>query len=157
MQMKKNPPAVARQRNPLRSLALILAAAALLPLLPAGSLARADDSVGTVTQVSGSAQIQRIGATLAAQPGTPLKLHDQVTTAPDASATLGFADGSSITLNGATGVAIEDATVVNGQNLPTRVTLLSGKIHTNVPDKAGNPHSIEVDTPATHETGPAPN
>ncbi len=74
-----------------------------------------------------------------------------MTTAPDASATLGFADGSSITLGGGTGVAIEDAMVVSGQTLPSRVTLISGKIHTNVPDKAGQQHSIEVDTPSVHD------
>jgi len=154
--MKRNEHKIDKIRNPKRSIALILAGA-MLGFLSSASIAGADDSVGTVTQVNGSAQIQRTGATLAAQPGTPLKLHDQVTTAPDASATLGFADGSSITLGSGTGVAIEDATVVNGQTLPSRVTLLSGKIHTNVPDKAGNPHSIEVDTPSLHETGPAPN
>ena len=154
--MKRNEHKIDKIRNPKRSIALILAGA-MLGFLNSASIASADDSVGTVTQVNGSAQIQRTGATLAAQPGTPLKLHDQVTTAPDASATLGFADGSSITLGSGTGVAIEDATVVNGQTLPSRVTLLSGKIHTNVPDKAGNPHSIEVDTPSLHETGPAPN
>jgi len=154
--MKRNEHKIDKIRNPKRSIALILAGA-MLGFLSSASIASADDSVGTVTQVNGSAQIQRTGATLAAQPGTPLKLHDQVTTAPDASATLGFADGSSITLGSGTGVAIEDATVVNGQTLPSRVTLLSGKIHTNVPDKAGNPHSIEVDTPSLHETGPAPN
>lgn len=139
-----------------RSSALILAAL-MLGLVGSSSQARSDDSVGSVTQVSGSAQIERAGATLAAQPGTPVKLHDRVTTAPDASATLGFADGSSISLNGGTGVAIEDQVVVNGQTLPSRVTLLSGKIHTNVPDKTGQQHSIEVDTPVIHATGPAPN
>lgn len=145
-----------RPRTTKRSIALLMAGA-ILALLSAGSQARADDSVGTVTQVSGSAQIQRASGTLAAQQGTALKLHDRVTTAPDASATLGFADGSSITLGGGTGVAIEDAMVVSGQTLPSRVTLISGKIHTNVPDKAGQQHSIEVDTPTVHETGPAPN
>jgi hypothetical protein len=148
--MKKSEP------NFKRSIALITAGL-VLGLLNATSPARADDSVGTVTQVSGSAQIQRAGATLAAQQGTPVKLHDRVTTASDASATLGFADGSSIALNGGTSVAIEDASVVNGQTLPSRVTLLSGKIHTNVPDKTGNQHSIEVDTQSGTATGPAPN
>jgi hypothetical protein len=139
-----------------RSIALI-AAGLMLGLFHAGAQARADDSVGSVTQVTGSAQIHRGGATLAAHQGTPLKVHDQVTTQPDASVTLGFGDGSSMALNGSTSVAIEDSATVNGQTVPSRVTLIRGKIHTIVPDKTtGQSHSIEVDTTNTQATGPAP-
>jgi hypothetical protein len=145
-----------RIANP--SIAFIVAGMMLsFVLLDASSPARADDSVGSVTQVTGSAQIQRAGATLPAQQGTSVMLHDRVTTAPDASVTLGFADGSSIALNGGTSVAIEGVKVVNGQPLPSRVTLTSGRIHTNVPDKTGQQHSIEVDTQSGTATGPSPN
>jgi len=54
-----------RPRTTKRSIALLMAGA-ILGLLNAGSQARADDSVGTVTQVTGSAQIQRASGTLAA-------------------------------------------------------------------------------------------
>jgi hypothetical protein len=147
-----------RKRITNRSIASIVAGLILgLGVLDASPPARADDSVGSVTQVTGSAQIQRVGATLPAQQGTSVMLHDRVTTAPDASVTLGFADGSSIALNGGTSVSIEDVKVVNGQPLPSRVTLMSGKIHTNVPDKTGQQHSIEVDTQSGTATGPSPN
>ena len=152
--MKRNEHKIDKIRNPKRSIALILAGA-MLGFLSSASIASADDSVGTVTQVNGSAQIQRTGATLAAQPGTPLKLHDQVTTAPDASATLGFADGSSMTLSGSTNVTIDDTTTVNGQTVPSRATLISGDVHTHVPD--GQPHRIEVNTPTMKVTGASPN
>ncbi len=138
-----------------RSIALMLAATALGLL--ASTAVRADDSVGTVTQVNGSAQIERGGATLAAQQGTPLKLHDKVTTQPGAAVTLGFGDGSSMALSSSTSIAIEDSSVVNGQVVPSRVTLISGDIHTIVPDKTGQPHSIEVNTENAKVTGPAPN
>jgi len=129
----------------------------MLGLLNTSSLTGADDSVGSVIQITGNAQIQRGGATLAAQQGTPLKLHDKVTTQPDGSVTLGFADGSSMALGGGTSVTIEDSTTVTGQTLPSRVTLLSGNIHTIVPDKTtGQSHSIEVDTPNAKVTGPLP-
>ena len=49
----------------------------------------------TVSQVTGTAQIQRGGASLPAQAGTPVKLHDVVTTQPGSTATLSFPDGSS--------------------------------------------------------------
>ena len=158
--MKKTGPWIDQPRKRIanRSNSFIAAVLILgLGVLDATSLARADDSVGSVTQVTGSAQIQRGSSRLAAQQGTSVKLHDRVTTAPDASVTLGFADGSSIALNGGTSVAIEDVKVVNGQPLPSRVTLTSGRIHTNVPDKTGQQHSIEVDTQTSTATGPSPN
>ncbi|MGB8685428.1 MAG: FecR domain-containing protein [Candidatus Binatus sp.] len=155
--MKKIESGVAMRRITRPSTALI-GAAALLGLLSVNSAVRADDSVGSVTQVSGSAQIQRGGATLAAQQGTPVKLHDEVTTQPGASVTLGFADGSSIALSGNTSIAIEDSAMVNGQTVPSRVTLINGDIHTIVPDKTtGQQHSIEVNTANSKATGPAPN
>ena len=153
--MRKIESSIDRRRITNRSIALMLAATAFGLL--ASTAVRADDSVGTVTQVNGSAQIERGGATLAAQQGTPLKLHDKVTTQPDASVTLGFGDGSSMALSSSTSIAIEDSSVVNGQIVPSRVTLISGDIHTIVPDKAGQPHSIEVNTENAKVTGPSPN
>jgi hypothetical protein len=153
--MKKLESGIDVRRTTRRSVALAVASA-MLGLL-ASSAVRADDSVGTVTQVSGSAQIQRGGATLPAQQGTPVKIHDTVTTQPDGSVTLGFGDGSSMALSSNTSIAIEDTAAMNGQMVPSRVTLISGDIHTIVPDKAGQPHSIEVNTPNSKVTGPSPN
>ena len=138
-----------------RSAALIVMAT-IFGLLSSTAV-RADDSVGTVTQLSGSAQIQRGGATLPAQQGTVVKVHDTVTTQPDASVTLGFSDGSSMALSGNTSIAIADTAAANGQMVPSRVTLISGDIHTIVPDKTGQPHSIEVNTENAKVTGPSPN
>ena len=117
--MRKIESSIDRRRITNRPIAIILAAAALG--LFASTAVRADDSVGTVTQVNGSAQIERGGATIAAQQGTPLKLHDKVTTT-DGSVTMGFGDGSSMALSSSTSVEIEDSTAVNGQNVPSRVT-----------------------------------
>src|SRR5271169_6523530 len=123
--MKKIESGIDVLRTTRRSVALVVAA--MLGLL-ASTAVRADDSVGSVTQVSGSAQIQRGGATLAAQQGAPVKVHDEVTTQPGASVTLGFADGSSMALGGSTSIAIEDSATVNGQTVPSRVTLINGDI-----------------------------
>lgn len=154
--MKKIESCIDARRTTRRS-AVLITAAAMLGLL-ASTVVRADDSVGTVTQVGGSAQIQRGGATLPAQQGTPVKVHDTVTTQPGASMTLGFSDGSSIALSGDTSIAIEDTTSMNGQTLPSRVTLISGDIHAIVPDKTtGQQHSLEVNTANAKVTGPAPN
>ena len=129
-------------------------ATAAVGLFAAGTSARAGEVVGWVAKAAGVAQIQRAGATLAANNGAQIELHDQVTTQPDSTLTLGFPDGSSLALSGSTSVAIDEASIVEGKVVPSRVTLLSGKIHTIVQDKTGPPHSIEVDTPNTR-TNPA--
>ncbi len=152
--MKKIEPGIDTRRIARRSVAFMVAAA-MIGLLSASSLVRADDSVGSVTQLSGNAQIERGTEILPAEQGTPVKLHDEVTTHPGASATLGFADGSSMTLSGSTNVTIDDTTTVNGQTVPSRATLISGDVQTHVPD--GQPHRIEVNTPTMKVTGASPN
>jgi hypothetical protein len=146
-----------RKRIGNRAIALVVASAMLGLGLMASSLARADGGVGSVTQISGNAQIERGGATLAAQQGTPVMVHDKVTTQPGASVTLGFSDGSSIVLIGSTSVAVEDMTAVNGQPVPIHVTLISGDIGTVVPDEAGEPHSVEVTSPNSKAIPASPN
>jgi hypothetical protein len=149
-----------RRRINYRAIAFVAAGLILgLGLLDASMPARAADAVvGTITQVSGNAQIQRAGSAIAAQPGTPIKVLDTITTQPDASTTLGFADGSSMALTGGSSIKIEDVAIVNGQTVPSRVTLISGQVHTNVPDKTtGQQHTIEVDAQNQKVTGPAPN
>jgi len=157
--MRKIEPGRERRRITNRSIVLIvfMLAGVMLGLANTSRWARADDSVGSVSQITGKAQIERGGATIDARQGTPLKLHDKVTTQPNSSATLGFGDGSSIALGSGTSIAIEDSTTLNGQTIPSRVTLISGNIHTIVPDKTtGQSHSIEVDTPSVRVTGPSP-
>ena len=139
-----------------RSIAFVAVNVMLAFGLLASAPARAADSVGSVTQVSGSAQIERGGATLAAQQGTPVLVQDKVTTQPGAAVTLGFVDGSSIGLSGSTSVAIADGGTVSGQTIASRVTLISGDIHTIVPDKAGHP-PVVVNTDNSKATGASPN
>ncbi len=145
-----------RKRIGSRSFAFVAASVMFALGLFASSPARAVDSVGSVTQISGSAQIERGGATLAAQQGTPVLVQDKVTTQPGAAVTLGFVDGSAIGLSGSTSVAIGDRSSVSGQTIASRVTLLNGDIHTVVPDKPGQPPA-EVNTENSKATGASPN
>ena len=139
-----------------RSLA-VLTVAAILISIPAVRAAAVGE-IGSVVSVSGDAKIGRGGATLNAATGMPIQVHDQVSTSPDGNVTLGFPDGSSLSLTGSTAISIDDSTVVEGKPAPSRVTLLRGKLHTNVPDKtSGAPHTIEIDTPEVRAIAPAPN
>lgn len=156
--MKKGKAGTGGRRVHNRSIALVAGGLMIGLGMLVCATARAEDAVGSVTQISGDAQIERGGAKLPVDEGTVVKVHDKLTTQPGASLTLGFGDGSSIALSPNTSIAIEDSTTTNGQTLPSRVTLLSGDIRTIVPDRTtGHQHSIEVDTPNTKETGPSPN
>ncbi len=115
-----------------------------------GSNAAATGELGTIASVSGDAKIVRGGATLNANSGTAIQIHDQISTSPDGNLTLGFADGTSLSLAGATTISIDDIATVDGKPAPSRITMLHGKLHTNVPDKnTGGAHTIEIDTPDT--------
>jgi hypothetical protein len=108
----------------------------------------ADEVVGLVSETTGVARIQRAGSTLAVNRGTAVMVHDQVTTEPDSTVILKFPDGSSLSLAAASSVAIDEAELVGGNMVPSRVTLLSGNIHASVPDKTtGASRKMEVDTP----------
>jgi len=158
IEMNKIKPGNDRSRKQIsnRYIAFVAASVMLGLGLLASSPARADGSVGSVTQISGNAQIERGGATLAAQQGTPVMVHDKVTTQPGASVTLGFRDGSSIVLSSGTSVAVEDSSTANGQTIASRVTMIRGDIHTVVPDKAGQPR-VEINTENSKVTGTSPN
>lgn len=135
-----------------------IAIAALLGLLDNSSARAAGYYICSITQVSGNAQIQRGGATIPAQQGTPIMVRDRVTTQAGASLTLGFDDGSSVTLSGGTTVEIQNNTLTATQAQTSHVTLISGDIHTIVPDTPTRPqHRIEVNTTNSKVTGPSPN
>jgi hypothetical protein len=144
-------------RHRIHAPALKLAPLALLFFAASAPLTSfADEIVGSVTKSNGVVELTRAGATIEATPGTPVRLHDTVTTQPEANAMLGFPDGSSLELGESTRVVIEASQVVGGQAMPSRVTLLGGSVHANVPDKsAAGPHTIEVDTPHTRAVGDA--
>src|SRR5580704_6156071 len=145
IEMNKIKPGNDRSRKQIsnRYIAFVAASVMLGLGLLASSPARADGSVGSVTQISGGAQIERGGATVAAQQGTPLMVHDKVTTQPGASVTLGFVDGSSLALSDSTSVGIDNSSTANGQTIASCARLISGDLHTIVPNKAGQPR-VEV-------------
>jgi hypothetical protein len=135
-----------------------IAAVALLGLLANSPARAAGYYICSIIQVSGNAQIRRGGSTIPAQQGTPIMVEDRVTTQFGASVTLGFDDGSSIALSGGTTVEIENNTLTSGQAQTSHVRLISGDIHTIVPDTTtGAQHRIEVNTTNSKVTGPSPN
>ena len=130
----------------LRALSLgVLALIAITAIAPA---AHAQSTVGTITQLTGAASIQRAGATIAAAPNMPVMLHDRIVTNPNASLTIGLVDNSSLQLGSASTLVIDDSVLVNGVGAPSKVGLLQGDLHSLIVGAMkGSSTTFEVNTP----------
>jgi hypothetical protein len=136
-----------------RSGATIVRAAMLLGLammltVAAEPAAYAQNTVGTITQVSGLANVQRGGSTLAAANQMPILLHDRITTQAGGSVTIGLIDNSSLQLGENAILTIDDSLLVNGVGAPSKVGLLGGKLHARIKGAMrGASTTFEVHTP----------
>jgi len=124
---------------------LMLAMLAIVAVVPA---AHAQNTVGTITQIQGTANIQRNGATIAAVSNLPVMLHDTIVTDPNASLTISLVDNSSLQLGASTTLRIDNSVLVNGVGAPSRVGLLGGDLHTVILGAMrGSSTTFEVNTP----------
>jgi hypothetical protein len=98
----------------------------------APSLARAQQIVGTVTELSGSAQIQRAGATIAVAQGMSVELHDRLATSINSSAIVRLNSGITLTLGDHTNLTF-DQTVTAGGTGRTQLNMLEGGLRSVVP------------------------
>jgi hypothetical protein len=130
---------------------------ALMSPALAASPACAVDSVGTITQIQGTATLDRGGAPVPITNDTPVMLHDKITTGPNSLVGIYFADGSTLSITSSTSVELAESTMVNGNAVVSKVKLFGGLVHANVPDKPGVPtRRLEIDSTNTHALGPAP-
>ena len=121
---------------------------AMLTIVAAVPAAHAQNTVGTITQIQGAANIQRSGATIAAVPNMPIMLHDQITTPPNGSLTIGLVDNSSLQLGASSTITIDNSVLVNGVGAPSKVGLLNGDLHTVILGAMrGSSTTFEVNTP----------
>jgi hypothetical protein len=112
------------------------------------SVALAQSTVGTITQLKGVATIQRGGATTLAMLNEPVMLHDKIVTDPNASMTIGLVDKSFMQLNSSTTLTIDDSVLVNGVGAPSKVGLLGGDLHSVIVGAMrGSSKQFEVHTP----------
>jgi FecR protein len=107
-------------------LALVLSAVFFAP-----SIARAQQ-VGTVTRLSGSAQIQRAGATISVVQGMAVQLHDRLATSVSSSATVTLTSGISLTLAEHTNLTFNQNVAAGGAR-NTELNLLEGGLRSIVP------------------------
>ena len=125
-----------------------LAAVAMLAMAAIAPSAHAQSTIGTITQLSGTANIQRAGATIAAAPNMPVMLHDRVITYANSSLTIGLVDNSSLQLGASSTLVIDDSVLVNGVGAPSKVGLLGGDLHSVIVGAMRGPSTtFEVHTP----------
>ena len=110
------------------------------------SMARAQQVVGTVTQLVGSAQIQRGTANIPVAQGTAVELHDRVATAARSTATVTLTSGSTLTLYYNTSLVFDQAVVGVATPGSTRLRLLEGAMRSLVPALVQT-QSFEIHTP----------
>jgi hypothetical protein len=125
-----------------------LSALATVLMAAAEPVAYAQNTIGTITEVSGTANILRGGANLAAAKQMPILLHDRLTTQPGSSVTIGLIDNGSLQLGQNGILTIDDSMLVNGVGAPRQVGLLGGQLHALINGAMrGNSTTFEVHTP----------
>jgi FecR-like protein len=125
-----------------------LAVMAIIAIAAIAPAAHAQNTVGTITQLAGTANIQRAGATIAAAPNMPVMLHDRIATDANASLTIGLVDNSSLQLGASSTLVIDESVLVNGVGAPSKVGLLNGDLHSLIVGAMrGSSTTFEVNTP----------
>ena len=125
-----------------------LAMLAMIAITASAPAAHAQSTVGTITQLAGTANIQRAGATIAAAQNLPVMLHDRIVTNPNASLTISLVDNSSLQLGSASTLVIDSSVMVNGVGAPSKVGLLQGDLHSLIVGAMkGSSTTFEVNTP----------
>lgn len=121
---------------------------AMLLLSAAVPAAYAQNTVGTITQLQGVADIQRNGATTPAAVNEPVMLHDKIVTEANASLTISMVDNSSLQLGASSTLTIDESMLVSGVGAPRKVGLLGGSLHsTLLGAMRGSSTMFEVNTP----------
>ena len=128
--------------------ALIFLALASLVFCLAPSIARAQQVVGTITQLSGSVQIQRAGATIGAASGVGVDLGDRIVTGAGGHAVIVLNDRSTMDISPSSNITLDQFTV-SGGTTTTRIGLLSGALRSlvNSGTAGGAAANYEVHTP----------
>jgi hypothetical protein len=125
-----------------------IAAQVMIATIALVAVAHAQNTVGTITHVTGAANIQRAGATIAATPNTAVMLHDKVITQANSSMTIAMVDNSYLQLGASTTLTIDESMMVNGVGAPSKVSLTEGALHSVINGAMrGSTTTFEVHTP----------
>jgi hypothetical protein len=127
------------------SAAYLYLALVLLSVSFAPSIAGAQQ-VGTVTDLKGSAQIQRAGATVAVVQGMAIQLHDRFATSINSNATVTLTSGITLSLAEHTNLTFDQNATAGAAARNTQLNLFEGGLRSVVPPLLRN-ESFEIHTP----------
>ncbi|MBV8362481.1 MAG: FecR domain-containing protein [Deltaproteobacteria bacterium] len=101
-------------------------------------------NAGKITELHGTADVQRNGRLIAATPAMPILVGDKLETSRQSSVTIELVDGSQLTLSDASSVVIDRAMTSTADPM---IELFKGKLRSIVNIAAGRLRGFEVHTP----------
>jgi ferric-dicitrate binding protein FerR (iron transport regulator) len=105
-------------------------------------------TAGSITAISGTATIERAGATIPAAYGTKVNVGDRIVTAAASNLTITLTDNSQVELTDSSNLTIDQNTLnASGSRDTTKLTLLTGLVRSLVRTTPGTPPNYEVHTP----------
>lgn len=108
----------------------------------------AQNVAGSISQLTGSAQVQRAGANINATQAMAIDLHDRISTASASVLTVTLTDGSTLAMGASSTLSIDENVVTGGTRQSTRVGLLGGSLRSLVSVALrGAAPNFEVQTP----------
>jgi hypothetical protein len=107
----------------------------------------AQDTVGQVTKVTGSAKLERGGVEVDAAPTMPIKARDKLRTAAKSKLTVTFRDGSTLVLSESSSYTIDEYSIAATSRIRASIALLAGHLRATVEVGLGGVPDFQVHTP----------
>jgi hypothetical protein len=136
-------------RRQFRHYAIRLVAVALFSLILTFhcEAAFAQDTVGQVTDITGSAKLERGGIEVEAATMMPIKVRDKLRTTAKSKVTVTFRDGSKLVLSESSSYTIDEYSIGATNRIRASIALWAGHLRAIVFIAAGGVPDFEVHTP----------
>jgi hypothetical protein len=129
------------------SIRLVAIALFSLILTSHSAAALAQDTVGQVTDITGSAKLERGGIEVDAAPMMPIKVRDKLRTTAKSKLTVTFRDGSKLVLSESSSYTIDQYSIAATARIRASIALWAGHLRAIVFVAAGGVPDFQVHTP----------
>ncbi len=103
--------------------------------------------MGQVTDITGSAKLERGGIEVDAAPSMPIKVHDKLRTTAKSKLTVTFRDGSKLLLSESSSYTIDEYSIAATTRIRASIALWAGHLRAIVFVAAGGVPDFQVHTP----------
>ena len=107
----------------------------------------AQDTVGQVTDITGSAKLERGGIEVEAAPMMPIKVRDKLRTTAKSKLTVTLRDGSKLVLSESSSYTIDEYSIAATNRIRASIALWAGHLRSIVSIAAGAVPDFQVHTP----------